>query len=69
MDLIKCKRCNNSNIRIVEDMKLEWVECDRCKTTYQLEADEHMLIRKAVLNVLTNHKVRPVEPTDENISE
>ena len=29
-----CKRCQNIYINIVRDMKLWWVECDRCKTTY-----------------------------------
>ena len=33
----KCKRCSNTNIRIVRDMKLWWVECDQCKTTYQVD--------------------------------
>ena len=33
----KCKRCSNIRIRIVRDMKLWWVECDQCKTTYQVD--------------------------------
>lgn len=31
-----CKRCANTNIRVVRDMHLWWVECDKCRTTYQI---------------------------------
>lgn len=31
---IFCKRCANPDIQIVKDMKLYWVECYKCKTTY-----------------------------------
>lgn len=34
---LTCKRCNNKNIRIVNDMRLKWVECDRCSTTYIID--------------------------------
>lgn len=29
-----CKKCNNTEIRIVRDMHMWWVECDKCRTTY-----------------------------------
>lgn len=32
-----CKHCMNTAIRVVRDMHLWWVECDKCKTTYMIE--------------------------------
>ena len=29
-----CKRCKNARIRFVYDMRIWWVECDRCWHTY-----------------------------------
>lgn len=29
-----CKRCHNMVIRIVRDMRLWWIECDKCNYTY-----------------------------------
>jgi ribosomal protein L37AE/L43A len=31
-----CKRCHNAVIRIARDMRLWWVECDKCKYTWKL---------------------------------
>lgn len=45
----KCKRCGSANIRIVKDMWLWWLECDRCPTTYQISETKHPMIIKVFI--------------------